>query len=78
MSDAASRVRSVVCRISRQPAVSDDSSFDAIGISSLQFVQLLVQVEDELAATFDLEQLEDEPVETVADLIRWVEESIRA
>ena len=49
--------------------VSDDSTFDSLGIDSLDTVELLMNLEDKLGIEVEL----DQKVETVGDLVAFGE-----
>lgn len=49
--------------------VTEDSTFDSLGVDSLDMVELIVDVED----TCEIEFGEPEGLETVGDLIKYIE-----
>lgn len=49
--------------------VSDDSTFDSLGIDSLDMVELICELEDRL----DIDFGEPDGLETVADLVAYVD-----
>lgn len=49
--------------------VSEDSTFDSLGIDSLDMVELICDLEDECGVEFD----EPEGLETVGDLVNYIE-----
>ena len=49
--------------------VNDDSTFDSLGIDSLDTVELLMNLEDKLGIEVEL----DQKVETVGDLVAFIE-----
>ncbi|WP_165043914.1 acyl carrier protein [Adlercreutzia sp. ZJ138] len=49
--------------------VSDDSTFDSLGIDSLDMVELICELEDRLDVDFG----EPDGLETVADLVAYVD-----
>ena len=49
--------------------VNDDSTFDSLGIDSLDTVELLMNLEDKLDMEIEL----DQKVETVGDLVAFIE-----
>ena len=49
--------------------VNDDSTFDSLGIDSLDTVELLMNLEDKLGIEIEL----DQKVETVGDLVAFIE-----
>lgn len=52
-----------------QSAVTAESTFSELGIDSLDTVDLLMNLEDEIGMEIEL----DEKVETVGDLVRFIE-----
>ena len=50
-------------------SVNDDSTFDSLGIDSLDTVELLMNLEDKLDMEIEL----DQKVETVGDLVAFIE-----
>ena len=50
-------------------SVNDDSTFDSLGIDSLDTVELLMNLEDKLGIEVEL----DQKVETVGDLVAFIE-----
>ncbi|WP_165247973.1 acyl carrier protein [Adlercreutzia sp. ZJ141] len=49
--------------------VSDDSTFDSLGIDSLDMVELICELEDRMDVDFG----EPDGLETVADLVAYVD-----
>jgi acyl carrier protein len=49
--------------------VSEDSTFDSLGIDSLDMVELICDLEDECGVEFG----EPEGLETVGDLVNYIE-----
>lgn len=49
--------------------VSEDSTFDSLGIDSLDMVELICDLEDECSVEFG----EPEGLETVGDLVNYIE-----
>lgn len=54
-------------------AVRPDSTFSALGLDSLDTVELLMSLEDEIGIEIEL----DEKVETVADLDRFIQRKVQ-
>lgn len=54
------------CEVS---TITMDSKFSDLGIDSLDTVELLMNLEDEIGAEIEL----DQKVETVGDLVRFIE-----
>ncbi|MCM1149185.1 MAG: acyl carrier protein [Butyricicoccus sp.] len=52
--------------------ITMDSSFRDLGIDSLDTVEMLMNLEDKLGKEIELEQ----PVETVGDLVRYIEDRL--
>lgn len=50
-------------------SVNDDSTFDSLGIDSLDMVELICDLEDELGIDFG----EPEGLETTADLVAYID-----
>ena len=50
-------------------AVGEDSTFDSLGIASLDMVELICDLEDELGIDFG----EPEGLETTADLVAYID-----
>ena len=50
-------------------SVNEDSTFDSLGIDSLDTVELLMNLEDKLGIEVEL----DQKVETVGDLVAFIE-----
>lgn len=50
-------------------AVGEDSTFDSLGIDSLDMVELICDLEDELGIDFG----EPEGLETTADLVAYID-----
>ena len=50
-------------------SVNDDSTFESLGIDSLDTVELLMNLEDKLGIEVEL----DQKVETVGDLVAFIE-----
>ncbi|MFK4107758.1 acyl carrier protein [Streptomyces sp. NPDC002176] len=53
-----------------------DTSFDAVGLSSLQIADIVYSIEDDLGIEFD--ESKAAGVKTVADLVRLAEESAKS
>lgn len=53
--------------------ITMDSSFKDLGIDSLDTVEMLMNLEDEIGQEIELE----EKVETVGDLVRYIEEKCK-
>ena len=54
--------------------ITMDTNFQEIGIDSLDTVEMLMNLEDKLGAEIELSQ----KVETVGDLVRYIEANIEA
>ena len=54
--------------------ISRDTTFESLGVDSLDTVEMLMNLEDKLGAEIELSQ----QVETVGDLVRYIEANIEA
>ena len=54
-------------------AVKMESTFTELGIDSLDTVELLMNLEDEIGTELEL----DEKVETVGDLVKFIEKKVQ-
>ena len=59
-------------RKSRESQPSRESTFESLGIDSLDAVELVMKIEEELGVQMDL----DRDLETVDELIKFVEEKM--
>ena len=50
--------------------ITPDATFESLGIDSLDTVEMLMNLEDEIGKEIEL----DQKVETVGDLVRFIEE----
>ena len=53
--------------------VNEESTFDSLGIDSLDTVELLMNLEDELGIEIEL----DQPVATVGDLDKFIQSKVQ-
>mgnify|MGYP001151800033 CR=1 FL=1 len=56
--------------------VNKDSKFDEIGLDSIEFVQLIVNIEDKFNIEFNEEELNVDMYKNVNDLVKVIEEHI--
>ena len=54
--------------------ITRETTFESLGIDSLDTVEMLMNLEDKLGAEIELSQ----KVETVGDLVRYIEANIEA
>ena len=54
--------------------ITRDTTFESLGVDSLDTVEMLMNLEDKLGAEIELSQ----KVETVGDLVRYIEANIEA
>jgi acyl carrier protein len=70
--DIADLVKSVVAGAVKRASVDEGDSFDELGVSSLSFIQVLIEIEAKLGAMLDVEEIEGRSMDAVGDLIAWV------
>ena len=54
--------------------ITRDTTFESLGVDSLDTVEMLMNLEDKLGAEIELSQ----KVETVGDLVRYIEANMEA
>lgn len=61
---------------SEDPSWDDDADLEQMGINSISFIKIIVQIEMEFDIEFDQNDLRNQRFETLADMVLYVESTL--